>query len=394
MPERPNIAVVIDALPAYAGAERVLASVLELYPDAPIYTLVYKPSAFVGTPIEHHKVHTSWIQHMPGGLVHYRKFLPLLPMTFEQFDLSEYDLVLSFSYAVAHGVLCRPDQLHISYTFTPLRYAWQNAREYFQRGPSSLIAKPILHSFRIWDQNAASRVDHFAAISEWTADCIRRAYRREAEVIYPPVEIERFKPLDPRRDYFVAFSRLVEHKRMDLIVAAFSKLGLPLVVIGTGPERKKLEERAAANIKFLGWQNDAAAAEILGRARALVHAAEEDFGLVMVEAQAAGCPVIAFGRGAARETIIEGKTGLLFSEPTVDSLVQAVQCFIEKEKNFKQSDILENASRFCKECFQQQFIQMVEREWRNFVGSSKNDALELFTTEHAENTEKKLLKSL
>ena len=371
MPEKPNVAVVIDALPAYAGAERVLASVLELYPDSPIYTSIYKPSAFVGTPIEHHKVHTSWIQHMPGGLVHYRKFLPLLPVTFEQFDLSDFDLVLSFSYAVAHGVLCRPDQLHISYTFAPLRYAWQNSREYFQRGLMSLIAKPILHSFRIWDQNAASHVDHFAAISRWTADCIRRAYRREAEVIYPPVEIERFKPLDPRRDYFVAFSRLVGHKRMDLIIDAFSKLRLPLVVIGAGPERRKLEARAADNIKFLGWKNDSAVAEILGRARALVHAAEEDFGLVMVEAQAAGCPVIAFGRGAARETVLEGKTGVLFSEPTVDSLIQAVQCFIEDEKTFMQNDILENAGRFCKERFQNQFAGMVEREWRDFTCSHR-----------------------
>ncbi len=367
MPENPRIAVVIDAMPAYAGAERLLASVLELYPGAPIYTSVYEPSAFMHTPIAQHEVHTSWIQHVPGGPVHYRKFLPLLPVTFERFDLSGYDLVLSFSYAVAHGVLCRPDQLHISYTFTPLRYAWQNAGEYFQHGLSSLIAKPVLHFFRTWDRNAASRVDHFAAISKWTADCVRRAYRREAEVIYPPVEIDRFEPLDPRCDYFVAFSRLVEHKRMDLTVDAFSKLNLPLIVIGTGPERKKLEARAAANVKFLGWQSDSAVAGILGRARALVHAAEEDFGLVMVEAQAAGCPVIAFGRGAAREAVIEGKTGLLFSESNVDSVIRAIRCFIEDERTFHRNDILENASRFCRERFQREFARMVEREWRGFA---------------------------
>jgi glycosyltransferase involved in cell wall biosynthesis len=371
MPEKPHIAMVIDAMPAYAGAERVLASALELYPDASVYTSVYNPSAFIGTPIAKHTVHTSWIQHVPGGLVHYRKFLPLLPATFEQFDLSDYDLVLSFSYAVAHGVLCRPDQLHVSYTFTPLRYAWQNADEYFRHGLSSLIAKPILHLFRIWDRNAASRVDHFAAISQWTADCLRRAYGREAEVIYPPVAVERFKPSGRRENYFVALSRLVKHKRMDLIVDAFSRLGLPLIMIGAGPERKRLEARAKANIKFLGWQSDETVAGILGRARALVHAAEEDFGLVMVEAQAAGCPVIAFEHSAARETVLEGKTGLLFSEPTVDSLIRTIQCFIEKEKDFKTNDILENASRFCKERFQQQFAGMIEREWRKFVGSSR-----------------------
>ncbi|MCL4531262.1 MAG: glycosyltransferase [Chloroflexi bacterium] len=369
MPEKPNIAVVIDAMPAYAGAERVLASALELYPDAPIYTSVYAPSAFIGTSIANHKIHTSWIQRVPGGLVHYRKFLPLLPMAFEQFDLSAYDLVLSFSYAVAHGVICRPDQLHISYTFTPLRYAWQNSHEYFQHRLVSLIAKPILHSFRTWDHNAASRVDQFAAISKWTADCIRRAYQRESKVIYPPVEVERFRPLDPRGDYFVALSRLVQHKRMDLIVDAFSRLGLPLIVIGVGPERKRLEARAAGNVKFLGWQSDEVVAEILNRARALVHAAAEDFGLVLVEAQAAGCPVIAFGRGAARETILEGKTGLLFSEPTLDSLIQAVECFIEDERIFNRNDILENASRFGKKRFQCEFAQMIEREWYGFAGS-------------------------
>lgn len=366
MSESPKIAVVIDALSSFGGAEHVLDAVLEIYPKASIYTLVYNPAAFLGTCIAEHEVYTSWIQRVPGGRMHYRSYLPFLPLTVEQFDLRGYDVVLSFSYAVAHGVLCRPDQLHISYTFTPLRYAWQNAHEYFQHGPFSGLAQLILHYFRMWDQNAAARVDHFAAISQWTAASVRRAYRRQAEVIYPPVEIDRFRPLYPREDYFVAFSRLVGHKKLELSVEAFSRLGLPLVMMGEGPERKELEAHAAPNIKFAGWQSDEKVAELLGRARALVHAAEEDFGLVMVEAQAAGCPVIAFGRGAAPEIVLDGQTGFLFSEPTVESLMDAVRRFEREGSLIREDNLLRNAHRFERRHFQEQFVRMVEREWKDF----------------------------
>ena len=372
MPEKPSIAVVIDAMPEYAGAERVLDTVLELYPDVPIYTLIYNRKAFVGTSIETHPVYTSWLQHMPGGRVHYRKYLPLMPLTFQLFDLRKYDIVLSFSYAVAHGAATGPDQLHISYTFAPLRYAWQNANDYFQHGWIAPIANLIFHYFRIWDRNVAARVNHFVAISEWTAACIGRAYLREAEVIYPPIEVDRFKPLCPRSDYYVALSRLVSHKKLELIVQTFSHLGLPLVVIGEGPERKNLEALAAPNIKFLGRQTDEVVIELLGRARALVHAAEEDFGLVLVEAQAAGCPVIALGRGAAREIIREGETGLLFEEPTVESLMKTVQEFEQKEKTFQQDVLLKNAQRFGRKRFQEQFAQMVDREWASFQNQGKS----------------------
>jgi glycosyltransferase involved in cell wall biosynthesis len=366
-PDPKKIAVVFDALAAYSGAERVLEAVLELYPDAPIFTLVYKPTAFAGTSIEKHKVHTSWIQGLPGSSIYYRNYLPLLPLTIEQFDLRGYDIVLSFNYAVAHGVLCRPDQLHISYTFAPLRYAWQNSHEYFQKGLLSPLSKVTLHYLRIWDKGAASRVDHFVAISNWTAACIKRAYQRDSDVIYPPVDLERFKPLLPRGDYYLAFSRLVRHKRMDIIVDAFSKLGLPLVVIGEGPERKKLEALAAPNIKLLGWQSDQASAELVGRARALVHAAEEDFGLVMAEAQSAGCPVIAYGGGSAREIVIDGRTGLLFNEPNVESLIKAIRRFEEEVKYSFQTASIKNAHRFSKDKFQKQFSRMVELEWDKFT---------------------------
>lgn len=369
--ENRKIAVVIDALSAHSGAERVLEAVLELYPGIPIYTLVHNRVEFTGTSIASHNVHTSWIQNMPGGVVYYRNYLPVMPITVEQFDLRRYDLVLSFSYAVAHGVICRPNQLHISYTFAPLRYAWQNAHEYFQNGPLNSVSKLVWHYFRLWDQSAASRVDRFIAISNWTAACIWRAYRRGAQVIYPPVEIDRFKPLSPRGVYYLAFSRLVRQKRLEIIIEAFSRLGLPLLVIGEGPERKRLEALAAPNVKLLGWQSDTACAELVGRARAFVHAAEEDFGLVMAEAQAAGCPVIAYGGGSGPEIVIDQQTGLLFPEQTVESLISAVERYEQTIKTFRLSKTTKNALRFSKSKFQEHFGQMVERQWANFLQNPK-----------------------
>lgn len=367
MPKVPRVGVVIDALAAYRGAERVLAAVLDLYPEAPIYTLVYEPAAFVNTVIAKHRVQTSFIERLPQGRLHYRSYLPLLPLAIEQLDLRGYDIVLSFSYAVAHGVRCRPDQLHISYTFAPLRYAWQSSYEYFQQGAVAPLAALIMHYFRMWDRGAAAGVDHFAAISRWTSTCIRRAYSREAEIIYPPVEINRFKSMKPRGDYFVTLARLVRQKRLGLIVEAFSKMELPLLVIGDGPERGKLEALAAPNVRLLGWQSDANTAATVGRARALVHAAEEDFGLVMAEAQAAGRPVIAYGGGATPEIVRDGKTGVLFPKPTVESLMDAVRRFQRVENSFRPGDCAANVQRFSEGRFKKAFAEMVEREWSEFA---------------------------
>ncbi|HEX8991548.1 MAG TPA: glycosyltransferase [Anaerolineales bacterium] len=357
----PRVALVIDALATFTGAERVLAAVLELYPDAPIFTLAYDPAGFEGRPIASHRVHTSWIQRLPRGASLYRNYLPLLPMAVESLDLRGYDVVISLSYAVAHGVLCRPDQLHLTYTFAPLRYAWQSAHEYFQRGLVGAASTLIMHYLRLWDFSAAARVDHFAAISRWTADCVQRAYRRSADVIYPPVETGRFHPGPQREEYYVAFSRLVRHKRLELVVQAFSRLGLPLVVVGAGPERRRLEAMAGANVRLVGWQTDEAAAEILGKAKALVHAAEEDFGLVMAEAQAAGCPVIGYARGAAREIMVEGETGLLFHEQSADAIAEAVLDFASRSSEFRPEQIVHNAQRFDKEKFKEEFLRMADR---------------------------------
>ena len=368
MVKAPKVALVIDALASFTGAERVLATVLGIYPDAPIYTLAYDAPAFQGRPIASREVHTSWVQRLPWGSTRYRNYLPLLPLAVESLDLRGYDIVLSFSYAVAHGVLCRPDQMHISYTFAPLRYAWQSAHEYFQGGLVGAVSSLIMHYMRLWDSGAAARVDHLAAISSWTAACVRRAYGREAQVIYPPVDTSRFHAASERESYYVAFSRLVRHKKLELVVEAFSKLGLPLVVIGEGPERRRLEAMAGGNVRLLGWQSDEAAADIIGRARALVHAAEEDFGLVMAEAQAAGCPLIGYAGGAAREIMVEGETGLLFQEQSAASIADAVSRFENDSARFRPEFAVRNAQRFSKERFCAEFSQMVTSRWADGAG--------------------------
>lgn len=370
MSETPRIAIVVDALPAYRGAERVVGSVLEMYPEAEIHTLIYEPRNFAGTPFESRVVHPSLIQKVPGAKRGYRSLLPLLPLAIERLDLSGADIVLSFSYAVAHGARCGPDQLHISYTFAPMRYAWQEAGGHFQSGPMALAARLIMHSFRKWDRAAAGRINQILAISAWTARCVEQAYGRQAQVIYPPIDTERFKPRSNRGEQFVAFSRLVRHKRVDLIVQAFNQLGLPLLVVGDGPERKDLEARAAPNVKFTGSIGDDEAMRLVGEARALVHAAREDFGLVMAEAQSAGTPVIAYGGGAAPEIVVDGKTGALFGEQEVESVAAGVRCFLEDEGQYETAACRANAMRFDRRQFQRAFGETVERCWKEFRSRS------------------------
>jgi glycosyltransferase involved in cell wall biosynthesis len=357
-----RIALVIDALSFLGGAEKVLSAAMELFPSAPIYTLVYDPAAFRGTPFACRRVIPSPVDRLPKAQRYYRSYFPLLPLAIGRFDLSGYDTVLSFSYAVAHGVRTRSDQRHLSYTFTPLRYAWQDASTSFTGpSPAQWLARRLMPAFRRWDAAAAARIDRLAAVSSWTAGCIRQAYRREAQVIYPPVDTAPFRPCPPRGDYFITVTRLFAHKRVDLIVEAFTKLGLPLVVIGAGPEGQHLAKIAGPNVHLLGYQPDQALAAWLGRARAFVCAAEEDFGIAMIEAQAAGCPLIAYYGGGAAEIICEDQTGLFFQKQTVDSLVQAVQRFerLDHAAAFDPAALQSSARRFSKDRFQRELAAFI-----------------------------------
>lgn len=372
-----RVAIVHDWLVTYGGAERLLEAVLEHFPGAPIYTLLYRRDAFNKTRISEHPIHTSFLQRLPGGIRMYRTYLPLMPFAIEQLDLRDYDLIISSSHAVAKGILTRADQLHISYVHTPIRYAWDLQLDYLewsgvQKGIRSVIARLFLHYIRLWDTASAQRVDVFVANSHWVARRIWKTYRRRARVIYPPVDVANFQHTRERENFYLTVSRLVPYKRVDLIVEAFSRLGRPLVVIGDGPDFTKLQRLAGPTVRLLGYQPDEVVREYMERCVGFVFAAEEDFGIAPVEAQAAGAPVIAFGKGGVRETVIPGETGLLFYEQTVESLMEAVEKFETYRGKFDPKRIRRNAERFSYDRFRRQFAALVEEAWSRFVATGRS----------------------
>ncbi len=359
MKSNPRIAFIVDALPAMGGGEKTLLTALEIFPQADIFTLIYNKDAFAGTPIADKKIATSYLDKLPYAHTRHRMLLPLMPSAIERFDLCSYDVIVSFSYAVAHGVHVNHGARHISYTYTPMRYAWRDLNIDGTHSRKNALLNLFMERFRTWDKNAAARVHEFVAISHGIAERIRSAYQREAPVIYPPVETERFSSNGHRGNYFVTLSRLVPHKRLDLVIEAFSQLGLPLKIIGEGPEKEKLQKKATPNIEFLGYQSEEAVAQLLSQARGFICAAEEDFGIAIVEAQAAGCPVIAYQGGGALETVIEGVTGMLFPEQCTASLVEAVKRFEDTTHCFRSKDMLDNAERFSKARFTESFREFV-----------------------------------
>lgn len=364
-------AVVHEWLVTYAGSEQVCEQMLRLFPDADLFSLVDFLPEDLRWFIQQRPVHTSFLQNLPFARRRFRAYLPLMPLAVEQFDLSGYDVILSSNHAVAKGVLTRADQLHISYVHTPIRYAWDLQQQYLQgsdlqKGVKAIAAQAILHYLRLWDVATVNRVDCFLANSQFVARRIWKTYRREAEVVYPPVAVNRFDPGGDRDDFYLTISRFVPYKRVDLTVRAFNQLGLPLVVIGDGADWKRVQAIAKPNVKLLGRQPDAVVEDYLQRCKAFVFAAEEDFGITLVEAQAAGAPVIAFGKGGATETVIPGKTGILFPIQSVEALVEAVQYFEAGGLITDYELLRQNAERFASECFRQEFLKIVERQWDKF----------------------------
>ena len=360
MPSKPRTAFVLDALPAVGGGEKTLFTALEVIPQADIFTLIYNKPAFADTPISQKKILTSILDRLPFAQSRHRLLLPLMPSAIERFDLCQYDLIIAFSYAVAHGVKVKNGARHLCYMYTPMRYAWSDTNIDGTHSPKNILLDLAMQKFRVWDRAAAGRVHEFVAISNGIAERIRAAYQRESDVIYPPVEVDRFSANGQRGNYFVTLSRLVPHKRIDLVIEAFSRLKLPLKIIGDGPQRSRLQRRAGHNVEFLGYLSEEAVARILGNARGLVCAAEEDFGIAIVEAQAAGCPVIAYQGGGAVETVIDGETGLFFPEQSVESLIDAVERFQDSTHCFRTAAMVDNAHRFSKERFKRSFRQFVE----------------------------------
>ncbi len=372
-----KVAIVHDWLVTYAGAERVLEQLLILYPEADLFTLI----DFVPEQERHflrgRSPRTSFIQRLPGARNRYRNYLPLMPLAIEQFDLSGYELVISSSYAVAKGVLTGPDQLHVCMCYSPIRYAWDLQHQYLEAsglttGLRSLLARYLLHRIRAWDVRTANGVDSFIAISQFIARRIWKTYRRDSVVIYPPVDVEAFFPAEAKEDFYITASRMVPYKRIDLIVDAFAAMpDRTLVVIGDGPEAPKIRGRAPANVRLLGHQSLPALRDHLQRARAFVFAAEEDFGIAPLEAQACGTPVIALGKGGVLETL-RGEDGpeptaVFFPEQTVASLVEAVGRFESEEHSITPAACRANALRFSPERFQSQLREYVGGELRSFA---------------------------
>ena len=370
-----KLVLVHDWIIDLGGAEQCLRVFHNTWPEAPVYTLISNPESAVKMGFNIDQIHSSFLQRMPRAAKWHRHFLPLYPLAIEQFDLSPYDLILSSSHAAAKGVLAGSGQLHICYCHTPIRYAWDLYNQYLQehhlqRGLKSALVRLVLHYIRMWDVAASSRVDHFIANSSYTARRIWRAYRREAEIIFPPVDVDRFAPTKNKDDFFIFVSRLVPYKRADLVVAAFTNLDLPLLVVGDGPQLERCRSLAGRNISFMGYQSDAKLAELMARARALVFAAEEDFGIVPVEAQACGTPVIAYGKGGVEDTVVPADgsnwkqaTGVFFYEQTAEAIVAAVNQFIYWEKHFDMSVLRQHAELFKTEEFEKQICSFISAKW-------------------------------
>ncbi len=343
---------------------------LNVFPEADLFSVVEFLPDDLKSFIQHKKVTTSFIQKMPWAKKHYRNYLPLMPLAVEQLDVSGYDIVISNSHAVAKGVVTSSDQLHICYCHSPIRYAWDLYHQYLReaglsRGFKSFFAKLFLHYLRLWDLSTVNRIDHFVANSQYIARRINKVYKRPSAVIYPPVDTAGFTLHSTKEDFFLTASRLVSYKRIDLIVRAFTQMpDKKLIVIGDGPDFDKVRAEASDNIQLLGFQSFAVLKDHMQRARAFIFAADEDFGMISVEAQACGTPVIAYRKGGSLETVAEKKTGLFFSSQSVEEIIRTVKRFVEQEALFIPTTIREHAEAFSIEKFRINFKNFVEEKYQ------------------------------
>lgn len=375
-----KVAIVHDWLTTWAGAEKALAQLIACYPDAEIFTTVNFLKTEDIPCLRGRIIHTSFIQKLPGARKHYRRYLPLMPLAVEQFDLKGFDLILSSSHAVAKGIIPDPAAMHVCYCYSPMRYAWDMQHQYLRqsgndKGPMGMIMRWQLHRLRQWDYLSAQRVDHFIAISAYIQRRIGLFYRRSAEVIYPPVNIEQFNAHRQRSDFYVTAARMVPYKRIDLIIDAFNQMpNKTLIVIGDGPDFTKLKAQAGANVKLLGYQPDTVLIDHLERAKAFIYMAEEDFGILPVEAQAAGAPVIGYGKGGLAETIVHQQTGLLIETQSSEALQQGVIRF-EQQQNEGQQPLAkrcrQNAQRFSESEFTRAMQNSIATAY-NALHSAKN----------------------
>lgn len=360
MKNNPSVALVHDWLVGYAGGEQVLMAFHKLFPDAPIYTSLWNPEKT--HEFSDATIIPSYLQKIPFLKNHHQVAIPLMPMAFESFDLKGFDIVISIGTGMAKGVITHPEQHHIYYCNTPPRYLWRLGGDSRNENRSdSWLRTWASHNLRLWDIVSAERVDTFIGNSQNVVDRIKKIYRRDAVVIYPPVNTDNYRIFENVDDYFLTVGRLVEYKRVDLIIQACKQLNLPLKIVGEGPEEPRLRQLVgeSTSIEFLGRVSDAELPELYGRAKAFIFPAEEDFGIVPVEAMSAGRPVIALGRGGARETVADGKSGLFFEEQTVQSLLSTLEKF--KIEDFDPHVIKEHAEQFSLQNFSENIYKLVEK---------------------------------
>lgn len=373
-----RVAVVQDWLVVYSGAERVLEQILLLYPQADVFALVDTLEEGKRGFLNGCNVKTSFFQKFSLLRKNYRTFLNLMPIAVEQFDLSEYDLVISSSHAVAKGVITGPNQLHVCYCHSPMRYAWDLQHQYLKEanldtGIKGMIARFILHKIRIWDFRTSAGVDCFAANSCYVKRRVKKFYNRDSSVVYPPVNLKGFNVKGPKEDFYLIASRMVPYKKIPLIAESFSRMPeKKLVIIGDGPEFDRVKKVSGPNVTVIGHQPFEVLLDHMQRAKAFIVAAEEDFGIATVEAQACGTPVIAFGRGGSLE-IVRGQnsdtpTGVFFYRQKIDEIVKSVQYFEENRRLFEANACRKNAERFSTEIFLEHFSGIVTQAWQDNMG--------------------------
>ncbi len=364
-----KVALIHDHLAQDGGAEKVLKVLAEMFPEAPIFTLLYEKK-HTDKYYRHRNIETSIIQKLPGGISHYQWYMPFMPMAVEFFDLSNFDLVISDTSSFAKGVITSSHTLHICYCHTPTRYLWSDTHQYINELKYNKYFKKVislvLNYIRMWDRLAADRVDQYIANSKFVAKRIKKYYKKESTVIYPPVETEQFKIAEQVGDYFLIGGRLAPYKRVDLVVEACKKTGKKLKIYGDGIDLTRLEDIAKGytNIEFLGWVDDVAKADLYSHCLAFIYPQEEDFGITAVEAMASGRPVIAYAKGGATETVVDGVTGTFFKEQTANSLAEALQNF--NSSKFDPQVIRRHAEKFSVERFKKDMKEYIEESWKNF----------------------------